>query len=41
MRLDDLQSNREYHGTLTLDDDVNEVYQEEELPPSFTIDSGA
>jgi hypothetical protein len=31
----------EYHDTLTLDDDVNEVYQEEELPSSFTIDFGA
>jgi hypothetical protein len=27
-----------YHDTMTLDD---EVYQEEELPPSFIIDSGA
>jgi hypothetical protein len=27
-----------YHDTLTLDDDINEVYQEEELPPSFSID---
>jgi hypothetical protein len=27
-----------YHDTMTLDD---EVYQEEELPPSFVIDSGA
>jgi hypothetical protein len=27
-----------YHNTLTLDDDVDEVYQEEELPPSFIID---
>jgi hypothetical protein len=24
-----------------LDDDVDEVYQEEELPPSFVIDPGA
>jgi hypothetical protein len=24
-----------------LDDDVDEVYQEEELPPSFAIDPGA
>jgi hypothetical protein len=30
-----------YHDTLTLDDDVDEVYQEEKLPPSSTIDSGA
>jgi hypothetical protein len=30
-----------YHDTLTLDDDVDEVYQEEELPPSFVIDPGA
>jgi hypothetical protein len=30
-----------YHDTLTLDDDVDEVYQEEELPPSFIIDPGA
>jgi hypothetical protein len=30
-----------YHDTLTLDDDVDEVYQEEEFPPSFTIDPGA
>jgi hypothetical protein len=30
-----------YHDTLTLDDDVDEVYQEEELPPSFAIDYGA
>jgi hypothetical protein len=30
-----------YHDTLTLDDDVDEVYQEEELPPSFAIDPGA
>jgi hypothetical protein len=30
-----------YHDTPTLDDDVDEVYQEEELPPSFVIDPGA
>jgi hypothetical protein len=24
-----------YHDTPTLDDDIDEVYQEEELPPSF------
>jgi hypothetical protein len=30
-----------YHGTPTLDDDVDEVYQEEELPPSFVVDHGA
>jgi hypothetical protein len=30
-----------YHYTLTLDDDVDEVYQEEELITSFTIDPGA
>jgi hypothetical protein len=30
-----------YHDTLTLDDDVDEVYQEEDWPPSFTIDLGA
>jgi hypothetical protein len=30
-----------YHGTSTLDDDVDEVYQEEELSPSFVIDPGA
>jgi hypothetical protein len=27
-----------YHDTLTLDDDVDEVYQEEELSPSFVVD---
>jgi hypothetical protein len=26
-----------YHDTLTLDDDVDKVYQEEELPVSFVI----
>jgi hypothetical protein len=30
-----------YHDTLTLDDDVNEAYKEEELPPSFIVDLGA
>jgi hypothetical protein len=30
-----------YHHTPTLDDDVDEVYQEEELPPSFVIDPDA
>jgi hypothetical protein len=30
-----------YHDTLELDDNVDEVYQEEELPPSFAIDPGA
>jgi hypothetical protein len=30
-----------YHDTPMLDDDVVEVYQEEELPPSFIIDPGA
>jgi hypothetical protein len=30
-----------YHDTLMLDDDVDEVYQEEELPPSFVVDLGA
>jgi hypothetical protein len=30
-----------YHDTPTLDDDVDEVYQEEELPPSFIVDHGA
>jgi hypothetical protein len=29
-----------YHDTPTLDDNVDEVYQEEELPPSFIIDPG-
>jgi hypothetical protein len=27
-----------YHDTPTLHDDVDEVYQEEEFPPSFIID---
>jgi hypothetical protein len=30
-----------YHDTRILDDDVGEVYQEEELPPSFVVDPGA
>jgi hypothetical protein len=30
-----------YHDTPTLDDDVDEVYQEEGLPASFIIDPGA
>jgi hypothetical protein len=30
--------NAGYHDTPMLDDDVDEVYQEEELPPSFVID---
>jgi hypothetical protein len=30
-----------YHDTPTLDNDVDEVYQEEELPPSFVVDPGA
>jgi hypothetical protein len=30
--------NAGYHDTLMLDDDIDEVYQEEELPPSFIID---
>jgi hypothetical protein len=30
-----------YHDTPMLDDDVDEVYQEEELTPSFVIDPGA
>jgi hypothetical protein len=30
-----------YHGTPTLDDDVDEVYQKEELPPSFVVDPDA
>jgi hypothetical protein len=34
-------NNAGYHDTPTLDVDVDEVYQEEELPPSFIIDPGA
>jgi hypothetical protein len=30
-----------YHDTLTSDDDIDGVYQEEELLPSSTIDPGA
>jgi hypothetical protein len=30
-----------YHDTSTLDGDVDKAYQEEELPPSFIVDSGA
>jgi hypothetical protein len=30
-----------YHDTLTLDDDIDEVYQEEEMTSSFIIDPGA
>jgi hypothetical protein len=30
-----------YHDTLALHDDIDEVYQEEELPPSFVVDCGA
>jgi hypothetical protein len=30
-----------YHDTPILDDDVDEVYQEEELPPSFVVDLAA
>jgi hypothetical protein len=30
-----------YHDTLTLDDDVDEVYQEEELSAYFVNESGA
>jgi hypothetical protein len=30
-----------YHDTLMFDDDIDEVYQEEELPPSFIVDPGA
>jgi hypothetical protein len=30
-----------YHDTPTLDNDVDKVYQEEEFPPSFVVDSGA
>jgi hypothetical protein len=29
-----------YHDTLTLDDHADEVYQEEELSPSFVVDPG-
>jgi hypothetical protein len=30
-----------YHDTLIMDDDVDEVYQEEELPPSFIVNPDA
>jgi hypothetical protein len=30
-----------YHDTPMFDDDVDEVYQEEELPPFFIVDHGA
>jgi hypothetical protein len=30
-----------YHDIPTLDDNIDEVYQEEELPPSFIINPGA
>jgi hypothetical protein len=30
-----------HHDTLMLDDDIDEVYQEEELQPSFVVDPGA
>jgi hypothetical protein len=30
-----------YHDTLSLNDDIDEVYQEEELTPSFVVDPGA
>jgi hypothetical protein len=30
-----------YHDTPMLDDGVDEVYQEEELPPFFIVDPGA
>jgi hypothetical protein len=33
--------NARYHGTLTLDDDIDEVYQEEELSTSFIINPSA
>jgi hypothetical protein len=33
--------NAGYHDTLMLDDDVDEVYQEEELPHSFIVDPSA
>jgi hypothetical protein len=32
--------NAGYHDTSTLDDGVDEVYQGEELPTSFIVDSG-
>jgi thermostable 8-oxoguanine DNA glycosylase len=30
-----------FHDTAMLDDDIDEVYQEEELSPSFVVDPGA
>jgi hypothetical protein len=30
-----------YHDTLTLDDGIDEVYQEEELLASFVVEPGA
>jgi hypothetical protein len=30
-----------YHDTPTLDDDIDEVYQEEELSPSFVVNPSA
>jgi hypothetical protein len=33
--------NAGYHDTPTLDDDVDAIYQEEELPPSFVVNPGA
>jgi hypothetical protein len=30
-----------YHDSLALEDDIDEVYQEEELPPSFIVDPSA
>jgi hypothetical protein len=30
-----------YHDTPMLNDNVDEIYQEEELPPSFVVDPGA
>jgi hypothetical protein len=30
-----------YHDTLTLNDDIDEVYQEEKLPPSFFVNPSA
>jgi hypothetical protein len=36
-----IPDNAEYHDTPTLNDDVDEVYQEEESPPSLIIDPSA
>jgi hypothetical protein len=30
-----------YHDAPTLDNDINKVYQKEELPPSFIVNPGA